>query len=109
MILCLDWNVLRPVIQFLMYRNYLKDLQSQKYSFIAFASACIIFVLLLILHPCSPCSPFHEAFAAPPAFDQILIHDKKISNQKNDWVQTYGNDSANLGSDYADLLAVDYF
>lgn len=106
MILCLDWNVLRPVIQFSMYRNYLQDLQSQKSSFIAFASACIIFVLLLILNSCSP---FHEAFAAPPAFDQVFIYDKKISNQKNDWVQTYGNDSANLGSDYADLLAVDYF
>lgn len=82
------------------------DLQSQKYSFIAFASVSIIFVLLLILNPCSP---FHETFAAPPVFDQVLIYDKKISNQKNDWVQTYGNNSANLRSDHADLLAVDYF
>jgi hypothetical protein len=81
------------------------DLQSQKYSFIAFASVSIIFVLLLLLNPYSP---FHEAFAASPAFDQLLIQDKKISNQKNDWVQTYGNDSANLRSDHADLLAVDY-
>jgi hypothetical protein len=81
------------------------DLQSQKYSFIAFASVSIIFVLLLLLNPYSP---FHEAFAASPAFDQLLINDKKISNQKNDWVQTYGNDSANLRSDHADLLAVDY-
>jgi hypothetical protein len=56
----------------------------------------------------NPYSPFHEAFAASPAFDQLLINDKKISNQKNDWVQTYGNDSANLRSDHADLLAVDY-
>jgi hypothetical protein len=81
------------------------DLQSQKYSFIAFASVSIIFVLLLLLNPYSP---FHKAFAASPAFDQLLIQDKKISNQKNDWVQTYGNDSANLRSDHADLLAVDY-
>jgi hypothetical protein len=81
------------------------DLQSQKYSFLAFASVSIIFVLLLLLNPYSP---FHEAFAASPAFDQLLINDKKISNQKNDWVQTYGNDSANLRSDHADLLAVDY-
>ncbi len=81
------------------------DLQSQKYSFIAFASVSIIFVLLLLLNPYSP---FHEAFAASPAFDQLLINDKKISNQKNDWVQTYDNDSANLRSDHADLLAVDY-
>ncbi|WP_458743109.1 hypothetical protein [Candidatus Nitrosocosmicus sp. T] len=81
------------------------DLQSQKYSFIAFALVSIIFVLLLILNPYSP---FHESFAAPPVFDQVFIHDKKISNQKDDWVQTYGNDSANLRSDHADLLAVDY-
>ncbi len=90
-----------------MYKGLLNtDLQSQKYSFIAFASVSIIFVLLSILNPCSP---FHEAFAAPPAFDQVLIYDKNISNQNNDWVQTYGNDSANLRSDPADLLAVDYF
>ena len=106
MILCLDWKVLRPVIQFLMYRNYLWDLQSQKYSFIIFASVSLIFVLLSTLNPSSA---FHEAFAAPPAFDQVLIYDKKIGNQSNDWVQTYGNNSANLKSDPADLLAVDYF
>jgi hypothetical protein len=81
------------------------DVQSQKCSFIAFASVSIILVLLLILNPYSH---FHEAFAASPMFDQVLIHDKKISNQKNDVVQVYGNDSANLRSDYADLLAVDY-
>jgi hypothetical protein len=79
--------------------------QSKKYLFIAFASVDIIFVLLLIL---TAYSPFHEAFAASPAFDQVLIQDEKISNQKNDWVQTYGNDSANLRSDHADLLEVDY-
>ena len=90
-----------------MYKGLLNtDLQSQKYSLITFASVSIIFVLLSILNPCSP---FHEAFAAPPAFDQVLIYDKNISNQNNDWVQTYGNDSANLRSDPADLLAVDYF
>ena len=84
----------------------MRDLQSQKYLFKVFASVSTIFVLLSILNPCSP---FHEAFAAPPAFDQVLIHDKKIGNQSNDWVQTYGNNSANLKSDIADLLAVDYF
>ena len=90
-----------------MYKGLLNtDLQSEKYSFIAFASVSIIFVLLSILNPCSP---FPEAFAGPPAFDQVLIYDKNISNQNNDWVQTYGNDTANLRSDPADLLAVDYF
>ncbi len=81
------------------------DLQSQKHLFIAFASVYIIFVLLFIS---ISYSPFHEAFAASPAFDQVLKADEKTGNQKNDWVQTYGNDSANLRSDHADLLAVDY-
>jgi len=32
-----------------------------------------------------------------------------MKNQKNDWVQTYGNDSSHLKSDYANIVAVDYF
>ena len=81
------------------------DLQSQKYLFLAFASIDIIFMLLLLL---ISYSLFHKAFAASPAFDQVLISDKEISNQRNDWVQTYGNDSTHLRSDYTNLLAVDY-
>jgi hypothetical protein len=50
-----------------------------------------------------------QAFAASPAFDQNFITDEQISNQRNDWVQTYGNDSTHLRSDYANLMAVDYF
>jgi hypothetical protein len=81
------------------------DLQSQKFLFLAFASIDIIFMLLLLL---ISYSLFHKAFAASPAFDQVLISDKEISNQRNDWVQTYGNDSTHLRSDYTNLLAVDY-
>ena len=77
------------------------DLQSQKNLFISFASVYVIFVLLLIS---STYSPFHEGFAASPAFDQLLILDEHRSNQKNDWVQTYGNGSANLRSEHADIL-----
>lgn len=50
-----------------------------------------------------------QAFAASPAFDQNFITDEQISNQRNDWVQTYGNDSTHLRSDYTNLMAVDYF
>ena len=60
-------------------------------------------LLLLISY-----SLFHKAFAASPAFDQVLITDEQMSNQKNDWVQTYGNDSTHLRSGYANILAVDY-
>jgi hypothetical protein len=68
----------------------------------------MIFMLsfLLILLIC--CSLFHKAFAASPAFDQIFIPDQEISNQRNDWVQTYGNHSNHLRSDHANILAVDY-
>ena len=78
---------------------------SQKYLFVTITSIDIIFMLLLLL---IPNSFFHKAFAASPAFDQVLISDKEISNQKSDWVQTYGNDSTHLKSDYANILAVDY-
>ena len=84
-------------------------MQSQKYLFLAFASIDIIFMLLLLLVVLISYSLFHNAFAASPAFDQVLISDKEISNQRNDWVQTYGNDSTHLRSDYTNLLAVDYF
>jgi hypothetical protein len=83
-------------------------LQSQKYLFLAFSSIDIIFMLLLLLLLLISYSLFHKAFAVSPAFDQVLISDKEISNQRNDWVQTYGNDSTHLRSDYTNLLAVDY-
>jgi hypothetical protein len=82
-----------------------KDLESQNYVFLTFTSINIIFMLLLLL---ISYSLFHKAFAASPAFDQVLITDEEISNQKNDWAQTYGNDSTHLRSDYANILAVDY-
>jgi hypothetical protein len=78
---------------------------TQKYLFLTFISIDIIFMSLFLL---IPNLLFHKAFAASPAFDEVLIPDKKISNQKNDWVQTYGNDTTHLRSDYADILAVGY-
>ncbi len=88
--------------------QFIKDLKSQKYTSLALTSIDIIFILsfLLILLIC--CSLFHKAFAASPAFDQIFIPDQETSNQRNDWVQTYGNNSTHLRSDHANLLAVDY-
>jgi hypothetical protein len=77
------------------------DLKSQKY--LTFTSIDVIFMLLLLL---ISNSLFHKAFAASPAFDQIFITDTQVG--KNDWVQTYGNDSTHLKSDYTNILAVDY-
>ena len=73
----------------MVYKGFHNTDLSQNYLFLAFASIDIIFMLLLLL---ISYSLFHKAFAASPAFDQVLISDKEISNQKNDWVQTYGND-----------------
>jgi hypothetical protein len=96
-----------------MYRNYLQDLQIMKKRFPIFFSFDIVFTGVLLssvffLSFFIPLALFSQAFAASPAFDQVLIYDKEISNQKNDWVQTSDNDSANLRSDPLDLLAVDY-
>ena len=57
-------------------------LQSQKYSSLAFVSLMIIFILfslllLLLLLFSYPLS--HNAFAASPAFDEVLISDQEIS------------------------------
>jgi hypothetical protein len=68
----------------------------------------IIFILLFLLVLLISCSLFHNAFAASPAFDQIFITDEELGNKRTDWVQTYGNDSTHLRSDYANILAVDY-
>jgi hypothetical protein len=83
-------------------------LQSQKYISLALTSIDIIFILLLLLILLISCSLFHKAFAASPAFDQIFITDEETSYQRNDWVQTHGNDSTHLKSDLTNLLAVDY-
>jgi hypothetical protein len=68
----------------------------------------IIFILLFLLVLLISSSLFHNAFAESPAFDEIFITDKQMGDKRNDWVQTYGNDSTHLRSDYANILAVDY-
>ena len=80
-------------------------MQSQKYIPLALTSIDIIFILLILL---ISCFLFNKALAASPAFDQNFITDENTSDQRSDWVQTYGNDSSHLRSDYTNLLAVDY-
>jgi hypothetical protein len=74
-------------------------LESKKYFFSAFASFDIIILLLLI----STSSSTHKTLAASPAFEL-----QEIKNQRNHWIQTYGNDSTHLKSDSTNILAVDY-
>ena len=61
---------------------------------------CMSFIILFTL--------YSQAFAVSPSFDESLISDKEIINQKSDFIQTYGNASTQLGSDYANILAVNY-
>jgi len=83
-------------------------LQSQKNIPLSLTSIHIIFILLFLLILLISCFLFNKALAASPAFDQNFITDDKISNHRNDWIQTYGNDSSHLRSDYTNILAVDY-
>ena len=63
-----------------------------------------VFFMSLII----PFTLFSPTFAVSPPFDESLISDKEIINQKSDFIQTYGNASTHLGSDYANILAVNY-
>lgn len=76
-------------------------------SIIIFANILLIsgaIVLSAVLYS-TPNSP---TFALSPAFDESFIPDKEVINQNSDWIQTYGDNTTHLKSDYANLLAIDY-
>ena len=83
-----------------MYSKGNTKLQSKYYPSLAFISFIIISILLLLL---LFSSSFHRTFAPSPTVGLQVIPD-----QRNDWVQTYGNDSPHLKSDFAELLQTDY-
>jgi hypothetical protein len=86
-------------------------LQSQNYSSLTLASFIIIILTLLLLSLLLLLVSYslsHKAFAASPAFDEVLISDQELKNAKSHWVQTYSNDSTHLKSGYANISAVDY-
>jgi hypothetical protein len=60
----------------------------------------VLLLLLLLLFTYS--SSFHKTFASP------IFELQEIRNQRNHWIQTYGNDSTHLRSDYTNILAADY-
>lgn len=60
-------------------------------------------LLLLLLFIISSSSLIHRTFATSPSFGL-----QEITDSRSNWVQTYGNDSTHLKSDYTNLLAVDY-
>jgi hypothetical protein len=81
--------------------------------FPVFFSFVIVFVgvLLSILFFLSffiPSTLVPPTFAVSPAFDESLISDQEIANQRSDFIQTYGNASTHLVSDYANILSVNY-
>jgi hypothetical protein len=70
----------------------------------------IMSVLLLLILVFLSSSYFFPGFAISPAFDESLISDLNRGNQGgSDWIQTHGNETNQLMSDYANILAVNYF
>ena len=57
-------------------------LQSQEYPSLAFTSFIIVIILMLLLFSYSLS---HRAFAASPAFDEVLISDQELKNLKSHW------------------------
>jgi hypothetical protein len=92
-------------LEFKKYDDYI--LKFQKYFFLIFTLICIVLTLPLFLSFFN--SIIHKAFAVSPAFDQVLIADKELGNHISRWIQTFGNDSSQLKSDYANILGVEYF
>jgi hypothetical protein len=58
-------------------------LQSQEYPSLAFTSFIIVIILMLLL--LFSYSLSHRAFAASPAFDEVLISDQELKNLKSHW------------------------
>ena len=63
----------------------------------------VLLLLYSLLFFFIPCTYFPTSFAVSPAFEPQALND-----QRNDWIQTFGNDSMNLKSNYSDLLEIDY-
>lgn len=69
-----------------------------------FVKLLLLVLLLFIIISSSSPSFFHKTFAtSSPSFGL-----QEITDQRNHWVQTYGNDSSHLKSGYTNILAVDY-
>ncbi|WP_186434348.1 hypothetical protein [Candidatus Nitrosocosmicus arcticus] len=86
-------------------------MQSKKNLFLVFVDFDIIISgsMLLLILLFVPSTFFSKTFAASPAFDEVLIPDKQMGNQTDDWVQTYGDGIIHLRSDHSNLLTVNYF
>jgi hypothetical protein len=73
-----------------------------KKPFSIFGPCSFTFAILLLFFFMSS-NYFPTTFALSPAFEPQAIND-----QRNDWIQTFGNESINLKSNYSDLLEIDY-
>jgi len=73
-----------------------------KKTFSIFGPCSFTFAMLLLFF-FMPSTYFPTTFALSPAFEPQAIND-----QRNDWIQTFGNESINLKSNYSDLLEIDY-
>jgi len=77
-------------------------LQSIKKLF-SISGSCSFIIAISLLFFFIPSTYFSPSFAVSPAFEPQAFND-----QRNDWIQTFGNDSINLKSNHGDLLEIDY-
>ena len=64
---------------------------------------CSFTIIILLLFFFIPSTYFSATVAVSPAFEPQAFND-----QRNDWIQTFGNGSINLKPNYSDLLEIDY-
>ena len=83
--------------------------KEQSFTKIVRFDVTIIASVLLLTSVFSYSYYFSPAFGISPAFDESLISDLNVGDQGIDWIQTRGNETDNIMSDYANILAVNYF
>jgi hypothetical protein len=89
-------------------------LHSEKHLFSLFFSFFDVTIVISVLLLAFVFSSFYFffpslAFEISPTFDESLISDVNQDDQRIGWIQTRRNESDNIISDHANILAVDYF
>ncbi|WP_148687284.1 hypothetical protein [Candidatus Nitrosocosmicus hydrocola] len=88
---------------FLYERKLLKDLQMMKKLITSVFGSSNLPIIVFLLTSFASYTFFPTSFAVSPAFEPQALND-----QRNDWIQTFGNDRRSVESRPGDLLEIDY-
>jgi hypothetical protein len=88
---------------FLYEGKLLKDLQMMKKLITSVFGSPNLPIIVFLLTSFASYTFFPTSFAVSPAFEPQALND-----QRNDWIQTFGNDSRSVESRPGDLLEIDY-